>query len=158
MLGSLTTFVGSGTFLYLWLTAVTAPLVSGLRATFRAPGMGGWRSAIAAALGLTLSATMVPAALGILVAMWRPEDVLGVIQGPGLLAGATAGAMLYVVRAMALGLPRLPPRAEILLASALESWAPAERMQGFEGRYRHHVIDGPVTEPVLEPAGITAVR
>ena len=114
MLGSLTTFVGSGTFLYLWLTAVTAPLVSGLRATLRAPGMGGWRSAIAAALGLTLSATMVPAALGILVAMWRPEDVLGVIQGPGLLAGATAGAMLYVVRAMALGLPRLPPRAEIL--------------------------------------------
>ena len=59
---------------------------------------------------------------------------------------------------MALGMPRLSPRVEVVLASALESWAPDDQLQAFEDRYRQHVIAGARPEPSLGGAGLNPAR
>ena len=158
MFDSLAIFVGSGTLLYVWLSAVTAPLVSGVRASLRAVRGVGWARALPAALGLIFSVTIVPAALLFVMGMWRPDGAIAILDGSGVAAGATAGAMLYVVRSMALGMPRLSPRVEVVLASALESWAPDDQLQAFEDRYRQHVIAGARPEPSLGGAGLNPAR
>jgi hypothetical protein len=67
-------------------------------------------------------------------------------------------ARLAIVRTMALGTPRLSPRVEVVLASALESWVPDDQLRAFEERYRQHVIVDASPEPSLGGAWIRAAR
>ena len=157
MLIGLTSFVGSGTLLYLWLTAILGPLVDGLRASLHG-ARGGWGPALPAALGLVFSATIVPAAALFLLATWSPNVAVAALESSSLSAGLLCGALLFVARATFLGLPRLAPRIEAAIATAFEIWTPEGEIRAFEASYRRHVIHASEGSGALQSAGISALH
>lgn len=158
MLGPVTVTTLTGVVCYLWLTAVTLPIVSGMRATLRARGGSGWRGGLPIALGIAALTAAIPAAGLILSAIAAPARIAYVVDTTALAAGIVAGVAVWSARAAAFGVPRLPADVEIAFALAvvaLRSDDPAT-LSSVERSYGQHVLGAPL-RPVYAVAKWHAV-
>jgi hypothetical protein len=133
-------FAAFGTMIYLWLVAVAAPFVSGIRASTAAARGDGWAPGLAVVLGLIFSVTAIPLAALFLAATFVPDVALQVVTSTGTLLGALCGVTVFAARSALLGLPRLSPRVELALAASAVSWNPDEEIEPYERAYREHIL------------------
>jgi hypothetical protein len=146
-------FAACGTLIYLWLVAVTAPFVHGLRATIGAARGKGWSPGLAMALGLIVSVTAIPLAALFLAGTFAPAVGLLVVTSRATEAGALCGVAVFIARAALVGLPRFSARVELALVASAISWNPDEHVDALERAYRAHVLS---PAPTLELASLPA--
>ena len=146
MLGPVIVTTLTGVVCYLWLTAVTLPIVNGARASRRAREGSGWSGGLPIALGIAALAAAIPAAALILFAMVAPGRIAYVVDTTALATGTVAGVAVWSTRAAVSGVPRLPADVEIAFALAvvaLKSDDPTT-LASVEASYGQHVLGAPL--------------
>jgi hypothetical protein len=144
VIGAIVIVALTGGTIYTWLTAVTLPVLTGLKASLQAWWGDGWRGAFPLAVGIGTLVTAVPAAAAMLLTISDPPLVLYALNSPFLQFGAVSGAALWFLRAAVAGVPRLPEDIEIELALAvvaLEHTDPGT-LSSVEQRYHHYMLTG----------------
>ncbi len=141
---ALTTIVGA--IGYLWLTAVTHPLVKGLHATRQDKWTDRWAAALPLTIAMAVVSAAVPAAVFVLLAMAAPSIDTYLPDLDGAPLGLIVAAALWVLRAIIFGIPRLPEDFEMALALgvvALRTDDP-EVLSSVARRYERYILGTPV--------------
>lgn len=145
MLREIAILVSSGTAIYIWLSAVCAPLMSAIMTIGRDPlHARAWRAAGLAATTAVLW-TSIATALMLLLATLAPLTALAIVESPVRYAALVAGTAVWIARSAWIGVPRLGTDAEIASALAVVSLFrdDLETLRAVEALYRERVLAAP---------------
>jgi len=137
--------VANGTAIYIWLSALCAPLLSIVPTIARDPlHARAWRAAGLASAIVVLWTTIMAASM-LLLATLAPRTALAMLESPVRDVALLAGGALWLARTAWIGLPRLGTDTEIASALAVVSLFrdDLETLRSAEALYRERVLSAP---------------
>lgn len=121
MLREVAILTAAGTALYVWLSAAVAPLLSAVQSIVRTPlDARAWRAS-ALAVSTAVLWTAVASATVLLLATFSPDAARAVVQSPAIIPAIAAASVIWLLRSIAMGMPRLSVDAEVASALAVVS-------------------------------------
>jgi hypothetical protein len=154
MLRDIAVLICAGTSVYVWLSLVAAPLVSGVLGIARAPLDGeSWRGG-ALALSTAVLWTLIAGSAVVLLAAAAPRAIVAIAHSPVLPVAVLAGLTLWIARSLWLGMPRLSVDAEVASALAIVSLVNDDRqmLRRVEQLYIERVLARPTSFAVTAAA------